>query len=151
MTDLNSTMPGNSMMKLGFICVQNAGRSQMSAAFAERERRHREIEESVDIITGGTAPADSVHEEVVTVMNEVDIDLSGHKPREVSSTELESCDIVATMGCSTLDIDADEADIRDWSLDDPHNKNIEHVRAIRDDIENRVATLFDQVETQITQ
>jgi len=52
MTDLNSTMPGNSMMKLGFICVQNAGRSQMSAAFAERERRHREIEESVDIITG---------------------------------------------------------------------------------------------------
>jgi arsenate reductase len=84
-------------------------------------------------------------------MDEVDIDLSGQTPREVSTTELESCDIVATMGCSTLDIDDAKADIRDWSLDDPHNKTIEEVRAIRDEIENRVKTLFDQAETQITQ
>jgi len=148
---LNSTVSGSPMMRLGFICVQNAGRSQMSAAFAKRERGHRGLKDSVDIITGGTDPADSVHEEVVTVMDEVDIDLSGQTPREVSTTELESCDIVATMGCSTLDIDAAKVDIRDWSLDDPHNKNIEAVRAIRDEIENRVKTLFDQAETEITQ
>jgi protein-tyrosine-phosphatase len=130
--------------KFGFVCVQNAGRSQMSTAFAERERERRGLEDSVEILTGGTFPADHVHEEVVTVMSELDIDLSDRIPREVSTEELESCDVVATMGCSTLELDADSVDVRDWALDDPDGQDMERVREIRDDIEQRVTALFDE-------
>jgi len=130
--------------KFGFVCVQNAGRSQMSAAFAERERDRRELGDSIEILTGGTHPAESVHEEVITVMQERDIDLSDRTPREVSTDELESCDVVATMGCSTLELDAENVDVRDWALDDPHGQDLDTVREIRDDIEQRVKALFDE-------
>ena len=130
---------------LGFVCVQNAGRSQMATAFAERERDRRGLEDSVEIITGGTHPADSVHDEVVTVMQDHEIDLSDRVPREVSTTELESCDVVATMGCSTLKLDAEEIDVRDWALTDPDGQDLDQVREIRNDIEQRVTDLFDEV------
>jgi len=67
---IGDIMEDDSMVTLGFVCVQNAGRSQMSTAFAERERDRRGLENNVEIITGGTHPADSVHEEVVTVMQD---------------------------------------------------------------------------------
>ncbi len=82
-------------------------------------------------------PADAVHDEVVAVMDEVGIDVSNRTPREVSTETLESCDVVATMGCSTLELDAERVEIRDWNLDDPHGQDIERVRDIRDAIENR--------------
>ena len=129
---------------LGFVCVQNAGRSQMSAAFAERERERRGLVGDVDILTGGTHPAEHVHEEVVAVMDERGFDLSDRTPREVSTDELESCDIVATMGCSTLDLDAETAEVRDWALEDPDGQDMERVRALRDEIEGRVEDLFDE-------
>lgn len=127
----------------GFVCVQNAGRSQMAAAFAERERERRGLESRVEILTGGTMPADEVHPEVVEAMRELDIDLSDRVPREVSTDELDACDVVATMGCSTLELDAD-VKVRDWDLDDPHGQDIERVREIRDEIERRVVSLFDE-------
>lgn len=130
--------------KFGFVCVQNAGRSQMSAAFAERERDRRELGDTLEILTGGTHPAEHVHEEVITVMQERDIDFSDRTPREVSTGELESCDVVATMGCSTLELDAENVDVRDWALDDPHGQDLDTVREIRDDIEQRVKALFDE-------
>jgi protein-tyrosine-phosphatase len=133
-----------SPVKFGFVCVQNAGRSQMSAAFAERERDRRELGNNIEILTGGTHPAERVHEEVITVMQERDIDLSDRTPREVSTGELESCDVVATMGCSTLELDAENVDVRDWALDDPHGQDLDTVREIRDDIEQRVKALFDE-------
>ncbi len=131
-------------VRFGFVCVQNAGRSQMSAAFAERERDRRDLGDRVEIVTGGTHPADHVHEGVVETMREVDIDLSGRTPREVLTAELEACDVVATMGCSTLELDAEDVDVRDWALTDPDGKSEEEVRAIRDDIEARVVALFDE-------
>ncbi|AAC82910.1 MULTISPECIES: low molecular weight phosphatase family protein [Halobacteriales] len=137
-------MSADSTTKFGFVCVQNAGRSQMSTAFAERERERRDLEDSVEILTGGTHPADHVHEEVVEVMGEEGFDLSERTPREVSTDELESCDIVATMGCSTLELDAETVDVRDWALDDPDGQEMEQVREIRDDIEQRVVDLFDE-------
>lgn len=137
-------MSEDSKTTFGFVCVQNAGRSQMSTAFAERERERRGLEDSVEILTGGTRPADHVHEEVVTVMGELDIDLSDRTPRAVSTEELESCDVVATMGCSTLELDANSVDVRDWALDDPDGQDIERVREIRDDIAGRVSDLFDE-------
>ena len=136
---------------LGFVCVQNAGRSQMATAFAERERDRRGLEDSVEIITGGTHPADSVHDEVVAVMQDHEIDLSDRVPREVSTTELESCDVVATMGCSTLELDAEEIDVRDWALTDPDGQDLDQVREIRNDIEQRVTDLFDEVHANGSQ
>ena len=130
-------------VRFAFVCVQNAGRSQMSTAFAERERARRGLDDRVEILTGGTHPADHVHEEVVETMRELDIDLSGRTPREVSTDELETCDVVATMGCSTLELDAD-VDVRDWALADPDGQDPDRVREIRDDIESRVVALFDE-------
>ena len=131
--------------RVAFVCVQNAGRSQMSTAFAERERAERGLTDEVEILTGGTDPADHVHEEVVEVMAELDFDLSDREPREITTAELDSCDIVATMGCSTLDLDAD-VDVRDWALADPDGQDLDAVRAIRDDIADRVAAVFDEIE-----
>jgi protein-tyrosine-phosphatase len=135
-------------VRVAFMCVQNAGRSQMSTAFAERERAERGLEDEVEILTGGTDPADHVHEEVVEIMNEVGIDLSDRQPKAISDAELESCDFVATMGCSTLTLDAD-TDVRDWALSDPDGQDLDAVRAIRDDIEERVGALFDEIERRV--
>lgn len=134
-------------LKFGFVCVQNAGRSQMSAAFAQQEREQRGLEDEVEILTGGTHPADEVHPEVIEAMEEVDIDLSGRVPQLVTDEQLNSCTVVATMGCSTLELDAD-VEVRDWALDDPHGQSIEEVRAIRDDIEQRVSDLFEEFTEQ---
>jgi protein-tyrosine-phosphatase len=130
-------------MRVGFVCVQNAGRSQMSAAFAEREREERDLD--WEITTGGTDPADAVHPEVVEAMAELGIDLSDREPRAVSDGELNDCDVVATMGCSTLSLDAD-TEVRDWALSDPHGQDLDRVREIRDEIEGLVADLFDELE-----
>jgi len=133
--------------RVAFMCVQNAGRSQMSTAFAERERAERGLDDEVEILTGGTHPAEHVHEEVVEVMRELDFDLSDREPREITTEELASCDIVATMGCSTLDLDPDaDVDVRDWALDDPDGQDPDRVREIRDEIAERVAAVFDEIE-----
>jgi protein-tyrosine-phosphatase len=131
-------------VRFAFVCVQNAGRSQMSTAFAERERERRGLDAEVEIVTGGTHPADHVHEAVVEVMGELGVDLSDRTPREVSTEELEACDVVVTMGCSTLQLDATDVDVRDWALADPDGRDLDAVRGIRDDIEGRVVALFDE-------
>ena len=143
-------MTGNSNtdpIRIAFMCVQNAGRSQMSTAFAERERERRGLEGRVEILTGGTHPADHVHDEVVDVMDEAGFDISDRTPREITLDELRSCDYVATMGCSTLDVSdvGDEVDVRDWALEDPDGQDLDRVREIRDEIEQRVIALFDEV------
>ena len=136
-------------VRVVFVCVQNAGRSQMSTAFAERERAERGLENSVEILTGGTQPADHVHDVVVEIMGEEGFDLSDRTPREISTGELESCDYVATMGCSTLELDASGVDVRDWALDDPDGEDTERVREIRDEIAGRVSDLFDEIEAEV--
>ncbi|WP_223301802.1 low molecular weight phosphatase family protein [Haladaptatus sp. R4] len=129
------------------MCVQNAGRSQMSLAFAEREVERRGLENEIELLTGGTYPADHVHDVVVEVMAEVGFDLTDRTPREISIEELRTCDYVATMGCSTLDVGevGTDVDVRDWALSDPDGNDVEQVREIRDEIERRVAELFDEV------
>ncbi|WP_436923770.1 low molecular weight phosphatase family protein [Halosimplex amylolyticum] len=144
-TETDTTEP----TRIAFMCVQNAGRSQMSTAFAERERERRGLETAIEILTGGTHPADHVHDEVVEVMDEVGLDLSDRTPREITLEELRSCDYVATMGCSTLDVGqvGDDVTVADWALDDPDGEDPERVREIRDEIETRVAALFDEIES----
>jgi protein-tyrosine-phosphatase len=118
----------------------------MATAFAERERAERELEGAVEIVTGGTRPGDAVHDVVVEAMREVGVDLSDRTPRAVSTAELETCDLVATMGCSTLELDATEVEVRDWALADPGEQPIERVREIRDEVETNVVALFDEIE-----
>jgi arsenate reductase len=134
-------------MKVAFVCVQNAGRSQMAAAFAEREQDQRDVGDSIEVLTGGTQPADTVHEEVVEAMEEVDIDLSNQTPREITPEDLQDCDYVVTMGCSAEGVCPAtwSGENRDWGLDDPHGKDLETVREIRDEIESRVNELFDEL------
>jgi protein-tyrosine-phosphatase len=136
-------------MIVGFVCVQNAGRSQMATAFAERERDERGLTD-LEIVTGGTDPAEELHPEVVAAMAELDIDLSDRSPREVSTAELEACDLVATMGCSTLDLDA-ETEVRDWALPDPEGEPPERVREIREQVRENVARVFDDIEVRARQ
>ncbi len=116
----------------------------MATAFAERERERRGLDE-VTLVTGGTRPADAVHDVVREAMREAGLDLSDRTPRAVSTAELAACDLVATMGCSTLDLDASVA-VRDWALADPGEQPLERVREIRDEVEERVVALFDEIE-----
>ncbi|WP_198664594.1 ArsC family transcriptional regulator [Halorubrum sp. 48-1-W] len=127
---------------LTFMCVRNAGRSQMATAFAERERAERGLADDVEIVTGGTAPADEVHGVVVEALAEVGLDVNGRTPRHVSEATLAASDFVATMGCSTLELPGVDTD--DWDLEDPGERPIEEVRPIRDEIERRVVALFDE-------
>lgn len=138
-------------VRVAFVCVQNAGRSQMSTAFAERERERRDLGDAVEVRTGGTRPADHVHESVVAAMREEGVDFSDRTPREISTAELESCDYVVTMGCSTLNLDPGDADgdVRDWALDDPDGQDPDRVREIRDEVRERVEALFDEVERRL--
>ncbi len=102
---MSTTTDSVDLIRIAFMCIQNAGRSQMSTAFAERERARRGLDDQIRILTGGTHPADHVHEEVIEVMDEAGVDLSDRTPREITIDELQSYDYVATMGCSTLDVD----------------------------------------------
>jgi arsenate reductase len=130
--------------RVAFVCVQNAGRSQMATAFARRERDERGVGDRIHVVTGGTDPADHVHDEVVEVMSEKGFDLAGETPRAISQDEIMDVDIVVTMGCSVEGICPTtwRGDARDWDLDDPDGRPLEDVRAIRDDIERRIDALF---------
>ncbi len=135
---------------VAFVCVQNAGRSQMATAYAKQERAARDLEETIEIHSGGTHPADEVHPVVVEAMAEEEIDLADREPQSISDEELATCDYVATMGCSSLELDANSGvDVRDWDLEDPHAKEIEQVRQVRAAVRRRVQALFDELEAAV--
>ncbi|MFC4247688.1 low molecular weight phosphatase family protein [Natribaculum luteum] len=134
--------------RIAFVCVQNAGRSQMAYAFAQRTVKRRDLEDEVELLTGGTRPADNVHDEVVQAMDGVGIDIAGRTPREITFEETQASDYVITMGCSANDVCPAgwAGENRDWDLDDPDGKSPAAVAAIRDEIERRVSDLFDEIE-----
>ena len=134
---------------VAFVCVQNAGRSQMADAFARRSVVERDLEDGVEILTGGTRPADHVHEAVVESMASVGIDVADRTPREITFEETRRSDYVITMGCSADDVCPAgwAGENRDWDLEDPDGKSADEVAAIRDEIKTRVDALFDELET----
>lgn len=142
-----SRTDANHPNRVAFVCVQNAGGSQMAYAFADQERDQRDVTDQIEILTGGTQPAEHIHDVVVDAMQERDIDLSDRTPREITFDELQDVDIVVTMGCSAEDVCPAtwSGDNRDWPLDDPHNRSLEEVRTIRDEIEQRVTDLFNEL------
>ena len=119
-----------------FVCLHNAGRSQMSAALFERAAggRHRAL-------SAGTTPAERVHPEVVEVMRELGIDVSNRVPRQLTRELAKQADVVVTMGCGDECPYIPGKRYVDWDLPDPKGRPIEEVRAIRDDIAERVKEL----------
>lgn len=119
-----------------FVCVHNAGRSQMAAGFLERLAG-----EGVDVRSAGTRPGDRINPVVVAAMAEVGVDLDGRRPKMMEDRVVREADVVITMGCG------DECPVypgkryEDWDLPDPAGKSLEEVRAIRDEIEERVRSL----------
>lgn len=128
------------MMKLAFVCVGNAGRSQMATALAERERDQRGLD--VEISTGGVDPADSVHDEVVEAMQEIGIDISDRTPREITPEDIEDVDHVVTMGCSVEQFRPDDWDGESttWEL------TATDTREQRDELGRRVEQFFDNLD-----
>lgn len=135
-------------IRIAFVCVQNAGRSQMAYAFAKREVTARGLEDAVELVTGGTRPADNVHSEAVEVMAEIGFDIGDRTPREITYGETRDSDYVITMGCSAENVCPAgwAGENRDWDLEDPEGKAPDRVREIRSEIERRVSELFDEIE-----
>lgn len=136
------------MTTVAFVCSGNAGRSQMATAFAERERDRRGLD--VELLTGGTDPADRIHREVIDVMDEKGIDVRDREPRAITSSDVESATHVVTMGCSIEGVrPADwEGETETWKVAHLSGDAIDAARAQRDEIERRVSDLFDRIETR---
>jgi protein-tyrosine-phosphatase len=119
-----------------FVCVHNAGRSQMAAALLGREAGGR-----IEIRSAGSEPADTLHPAVLAVLAEGGIDLTAERPRRWSIEDVEASDVVITMGCGDTCPVFPGKRYLDWDLADPAGLDIDHVRAIRDDIATRVRAL----------
>ena len=124
-----------------FVCLHNAGRSQMSAALFERAAEGRHSASSA-----GTTPAERVHPEVVEVMRELGIDLADRVPRRLTRELAEQADVVVTMGCGDECPYVPGKRYIDWDLPDPKGRPLDEVRATRDDIAGRVAELLAELD-----
>jgi arsenate reductase (thioredoxin) len=129
------------MSKVLFVCLRNAGRSQMSEALFERAAGGLHEARSA-----GTTPADHVHENVVTVMREEGIDLSDRKPQLLTTELAQWADVVVTMGCGDSCPVIPGKRYVDWDLQDPSGLSVEKVREIRDDISRRIAIFLESLD-----
>jgi arsenate reductase len=123
-----------------FVCLQNAGRSQMSQALFDRAAGGAH-----HALSAGTTPAQQLHPEVVEVMRELDIDLSERTPQLLTRELAEQADIVVTMGCGEECPYIPGKRYIDWDLADPHGKTLDEVRRIRDEIRWRTARLAESL------
>ena len=123
-----------------FVCLQNAGRSQMSQALFARVAGGAHEARSA-----GTTPADRVHPEVVAVMDELDIDLRGRTPQKLTREMAEWADVVVTMGCGDECPFVPGVRYVDWELEDPSGQDVDRVRGTRDEIDRRVRALLQEL------
>jgi arsenate reductase len=124
-----------------FVCLHNAGRSQMSAALFERAAAEKHTG-----LSAGTTPAEHLHPEVVEVMQEIGIDLSHRRPQLLTRGLAEQADVIVTMGCGDSCPYIPGKRYIDWNLPDPKGRPLDEVRAIRDDIVRRVSSLLATLE-----
>ena len=124
-----------------FLCIHNAGRSQMAAGLMRALGAGR-----VDVFSGGSEPADQVNPVAVAAMAEKGIDISGAQPQRWLDDQLRTADVIVTMGCGDECPFYPGRRYLDWELEDPAGRPIEDVRAIRDEIERRVRTLLVELE-----
>ena len=126
-----------------FVCVHNAGRSQMAAALLDRQAAGR-----VRVLSAGTEPADRINPAVVEAMAELGLDVSREFPKRLASADVESSDVVVTMGCGDTCPYFPGTRYEDWPLDDPAGRPVEEVRIIRDAIDDRVRRLLVELVDQ---
>jgi len=129
------------MASILFVCLHNAGRSQMSAALFERAAAGRHT-----AMSAGTTPGERIHPEVVEVMRELDIDLVDRRPRLFTQELAEQADVVVTMGCGDECPFIPGKRYLDWDLSDPAGRPLEEVRATRDEIARRVRDLVAELD-----
>jgi arsenate reductase (thioredoxin) len=123
-----------------FVCVHNAGRSQMAAAFLSHLS-----EGAVEVRSAGSAPADRLNQAAVQAMAEVGIDIAAETPKILTDQAVRESDVVITMGCGDTCPFYPGTRYEDWVLDDPAGKDVAAVRPIRDDIRHRVKALLDDL------
>jgi arsenate reductase len=128
-----------------FVCVHNAGRSQMAAALLDHYAEGR-----VHVRSAGSTPADEINPVVVAVMDEVGIDLSKEFPKPLTTDAVEAADVVVTMGCGDACPVFPGKSYLDWELEDPSDKDVAAVRRIRDEIDQRVRMLVDELVSATT-
>jgi protein-tyrosine-phosphatase len=126
--------------KVLFVCIHNAGRSQMAASLLDHHAHGR-----VEVRSAGTEPADTLNPAVIEVMREIGIDLTDQHPKLLTTDTVEASDVVITMGCGDTCPFYPGKQYLDWPLDDPAGQPIEFVRRIRDEIDRRVRSLIDEL------
>ena len=126
-----------------FVCLHNAGRSQISQALFERAAHGRHTATSA-----GTSPAERVHPQVVEVMRELGLDLADRRPQPLTRELAERADVVVTMGCGDACPYIPGKRYVDWNLPDPKDQPVEAVRAMRDDIAHRVDALIAELDAR---
>jgi len=126
--------------KVLFVCVHNAGRSQIAAALLDHHADGR-----VEVRSAGTTPAGQINPAVIAVMDEIGIDLSKEFPKPLSDEAVEASDVIVTMGCGDACPVFPGKRYLDWELPDPAGKCVEEVRAIRDQIDDRVKELLAEL------
>ncbi|GGZ86126.1 arsenate reductase ArsC [Streptomyces bluensis] len=134
---MSSVAPRPSVL---FVCVHNAGRSQMGAAFLTHLGGDR-----VEVRSAGSAPAESVNPAVVAALAEVGIDISAETPKILTTEAVQSSDVVITMGCGDTCPVFPGKRYLDWQLEDPAGQGVDAVRPIRDEIERRVRGLLAEL------
>ena len=123
-----------------FVCVHNAGRSQMAAALLNHRSRG-----AVEVRSAGSAPAETINPAVREVMAELGIDLSAERPKLLTTDAVQASDVVITMGCGDVCPVFPGKRYLDWQLDDPAGKPAAEVRPIRDEIDRRIRGLLDEL------
>jgi arsenate reductase (thioredoxin) len=129
-------------MRVLFVCLHNAGRSQMSEALFDRAAAGRHEARSA-----GTEPAQQLHPEVLEAMREIGIDLSDRTPRRLEHSDAEWADLVVTMGCGDSCPYIPGKRYLDWELEDPSGRPLAQVRATRDEIERRVSSMVAEIDS----
>ncbi len=128
------------MSNVLFVCLQNAGRSQMSQALFTRA-----VDGAHEARSAGTTPAEHVHPEVIDVMDELGIDLRDRTPQKLTREMAEWADVVVTMGCGDECPFVPGVRYIDWQLEDPSGQSVDRVRSTRDEIDRRVRALAEEL------
>ncbi|QCP07202.1 arsenate reductase ArsC [Micrococcus luteus] len=134
------TTPETTKPSVLFVCVHNAGRSQMAAAYLQRLAGGR-----IEVRSAGSAPADTVNPAAVEAMAEEGIDISANQPKVLSEQAVKDSDVVITMGCGDACPFFPGKRYEDWKLDDPAGRGVEGVRPIRDEIKTRIQQLITEL------
>jgi arsenate reductase len=130
----------NPVPEVLFVCVHNAGRSQMAAALLDHHGAGR-----VRVRSAGSTPADEVNPSVVEAMREIGLDLSKEFPKPLTTDAVQAADVVVTMGCGDACPIFPGKRYLDWELPDPNGKSVEEVRSIREEIDGRVRRLLEEL------